>query len=198
GAATPPLTAPAPATATARAIDDAPCVTHIKENHTYTANNATYRTDHYGRPYLARVVGLKARKEDRGDCQKDMRLWIGANYDSGHLIAASLQGPDRRYNLVPQWNNLNRKTYRILEVKAAACVRDYGGSIPEYIVQVNYPSTGADIYPVSFTLSMRIEKNGKGQTYTENFANRELGDDETAAIRDRIDRSFRAVLCDRR
>lgn len=175
-AATLPLTGPA--TATARVADDAPCVTYIKENHPYHANNATYTTDAYGRPYLAQAVDLKAQAEPRGTCQStDMRKWIGQNYDSGHLIAASLQGPDRRYNLIPQWNDVNRKTYRILEVRAAACVRDYGGTIPNYIVQVNYPAQGGDIYPVSSTVTVRIVKNGNAHTYTDTFPNRALGDD---------------------
>ncbi len=127
---------PVPATAASskatavRQVDPAKCEKNIDKNHTYQAHGYTFRTDGQGRPEHADAFNMKVTKAGRGSCATKVGQMGGSGYDGVHLITNSLNGDDKRYNLVPQNHALNTGSYNHqVEGGTRRCITN-GGQIP--------------------------------------------------------------------
>ncbi|WP_425549396.1 DNA/RNA non-specific endonuclease [Actinomadura miaoliensis] len=100
------------------------------------------------RPERAEATDLIDLPTDRGPCQGEVgHMAATSGYDGGHLIAATLHGVDRRYDLVPQWHSINRGIYMRWEEGAKRCLRAPGGRVRRYAVRIEYPA-GDSVRPV--------------------------------------------------
>ncbi|QXJ25905.1 DNA/RNA non-specific endonuclease [Actinomadura graeca] len=186
--------APSGPAAAARQADDAPCDRTIEKNHTYKANGYSFRTDGQGRPERADAFNLKVVPAGRDTCAKKVGQMGGAGYHGGHLIAASLNGVDMRYNLVPQNGTLNTGFYNHqVEGGTRKCIAN-GGQIPRYVVNAVYPTGTTGIIPDRFVLSITAKKTAE-RTIPLTIPNRALTDTEKKDFGKTLDDGFKGAGC---
>ncbi|MFC5183463.1 DNA/RNA non-specific endonuclease [Actinomadura harenae] len=177
-------------------IDPAPCAEHLTPSHTYHADGATYRTDAQGRPERAEANDLTHSEAVRGSCQGKAGHMAGVKgYDGGHLIAATLHGVDRRYDLVPQWASVNRGAYMKFESGAKRCLKQPGGRIHHYRIKVTYPEA-TTLVPDAFHTDVEVSTTGHDpQELKLDFPNRELSRSEYGRLRGAYERLYKAAGC---
>lgn len=143
-----PSTDAAAITAVAEAV---PCDKHIAPNHAYRDSGFVYTTDGDGRPIGATGRVTHAHRP-RTNCEKTVGQWGGPNYQGSHLIASTLNGISRRYNLVPATREVNQQLMKAFENAAKKCLD--AGNVVIYTVAVGY--TDPDVIPENFTMMMTI------------------------------------------
>ncbi|MFC5187618.1 DNA/RNA non-specific endonuclease [Actinomadura harenae] len=177
-------------------IDAAPCAEHLKPNATYRADGATYRTDAQGRPEHAEAADVTHSEAVRGSCQGKVGHMSGTTgYDGGHLIAATLHGVDRRYDLVPQWASVNRGVFQHLEAGAKRCLKAPGGRILHYRIRVSYPDD-VTLVPDAFHADVEVVTAGHDrQDIKLTFPNRQLVGGEGGRLRGTYERQYLGAGC---
>ncbi|MBO2461491.1 DNA/RNA non-specific endonuclease [Actinomadura violacea] len=180
----------------ARGIDPAPCTEHLAANAVYRAEGAAYYTDAHGRPERAQADDLTTSVADRGSCQRAVgHMAHSAEYDGGHLIAATLHGVDRRYDLVPQRAAINRGIYERMEAGAKSCLKKPGGRIEHYRVRVTYPDAET-LVPDAFHTNIAVDTDAHpAQAIRLDIPNQTLSKDEYDKLRGALDRGLSAAGC---
>ncbi|GAA4082793.1 DNA/RNA non-specific endonuclease [Actinomadura miaoliensis] len=188
--------APTSSLTATRDVDPAPCDRYLRADALYRANNAEYRTDDLGRPEYAEATDLTVSPADRGPCQgKVGRMAPVTGYDGGHLVAATLHGVDRRYDLVPQWYSINRGIYLRWEEGAKRCLQAPGGRVLRYAVQVDYP-TGDTVVPERFVTRMTVSTTGhERQSFGLDIPNRAVTDQEYQRLREQLNTGLENAGC---
>ena len=189
-------TVPPSAATAGPGIDDVPCDRHIGASATYRADGATYNTDAQGRPHRAEATNLTRSEANRGSCQRKVgHMADKSGYDGGHLIAATLHGVDRRYDLVPQWASVNRGPYERMEAGAKRCLQAPGGKIVRYRITVTYPDL-ATVVPDRFLADVTVDTDGHPEQRLQiTFPNRALQPAESQAIKNQLDTGLRGAGC---
>ncbi|MEV5576587.1 DNA/RNA non-specific endonuclease [Spirillospora sp. NPDC052269] len=187
-----PRSKPAPAAD----IDPAPCAEHLTPNATYHADGASYFTDSEGRPERAEASNVTHSDADRGSCQSKVGHMAGTTgYDGGHLIAATLHGVDRRYDLAPQWASVNRGAYQHMEAGAKRCLKQPGGKILHYRIKLTYPDA-TTLIPDAFHADVEVVTAGNAQQNIKlDFPNRELTKAEYGRLRGSYEGLYKAAGC---
>ncbi|MFJ5850575.1 DNA/RNA non-specific endonuclease [Streptomyces sp. NPDC092903] len=168
--------------AVTRVIPDAPCDRFITPNATYldTDNHFRYTTDAEGRPSRAestpdatfeevgRTTNCATRVGNFTDNWHGVTLG-GRGWDGGHLVADTLGGATRRYNLVPMLaTTVNRSggVFYAFEDVARKCRDVQGVTIDYYQVDVTYLDNGI-VFPASFHVQMGLEDVDGTQAYVD-------------------------------
>lgn len=133
------------------AAADVPCDKHIARNHAYRDGALVYTTDGEGRP-IGATGRVKHARRPRTDCERTVGHWGGPGYQGAHLIAATLNGISRRYNLVPATREVNLQLMGAFENAAKRCLD--AGNVVIYTVSVGYTNPG--VVPENFTMMMTI------------------------------------------
>lgn len=192
------LTAPPERSAPAHTaeIDPAPCAEHLAPNAIYHADGASYYTDDQGRPSRAEAADVTHSEAVRGSCQGKVGHMSGTTgYDGGHLIAATLHGVDRRYDLAPQWASVNRGAYQHMEAGAKRCLKAPGGRILHYRIKLTYPDA-VTLVPDAFNADVEVVTAEHDPAEIKlTFPNRELTRSEYGKLRGAYERQYKAAGC---
>jgi len=132
----------------------ADCVKFLEKDHTYRGG-WRYFTDDLGRPHIGLANNLAARTRGRTPCEGEVGRWEGNGYDGSHLIAATLDGISRRYNLVPMTHQANAGPMKVFENVAKACVKT--SEVRAYRTEAIYKKNNTGIRPDSVLMQMVVQ-----------------------------------------
>lgn len=170
------------------AAADVPCNKHIAPNHAYRDSGFIYTTDGGGRP-IGATGKVKRAHRPRTDCEKTVGHWGGSGYQGSHLIASTLNGISRRYNLVPATKEVNQQLMKAFENAAKKCLD--AGNMVIYTVSVGY--TDPDVIPENFTMMMTI---GVQQVHVSmSFKNKHYGRAFISAKQRQLSNDLRRANC---
>lgn len=131
-----------------------------------------HNVDGFGRAGLAAAVYTAGfiPPAARSTCQATVGTW-GAppsglmpnrGYQGGHLIANSLGGTHRRYNLVPQATDINVSTMPRIENAVRSCARRSDRQVEYGVLPVYYepgnPFSSVGVTPVGYAVAALVRK----------------------------------------
>jgi hypothetical protein len=120
------------------ALAAVPCDKFIEKKHTYKSV-WTFVTDDEGRPNTAasRHLSVATSPRDKA-CETKVGNFGGKGYEGGHMIAATLRGTSKRFNLIPETKSANNGAAKAIENSAKRC--KLKGAVTDYVTQAWYPN----------------------------------------------------------
>ncbi|MEV7926044.1 DNA/RNA non-specific endonuclease [Kitasatospora sp. NPDC088779] len=194
GAAAVPAASAAPA-----ALRDCP-VKYLPANAYSVHNGYQFQADGAGRPLTALApFGTLVEEAAGRDSACTARVGHYAdplpNYDGGHLIADSLNGPSIRENLVPmQGPKVNRNAYRYFEIAVTRCLAQYHADGLQYSITVSYPA-GTDPVPHTITPLLTVRSQGVDHPVRLDIPNTDLTSAQVADLKHSVDTQTAAAGC---
>lgn len=172
----------------------APCEKFIAKNHTWQSV-WQYVTDSEGRPQTAYAKHLSVGNSVRNkECETKVGNWGGKDYQGGHLIAHTLKGVSKRFNLVPQSQSTNLGAVKLMENSAKRC-KLKGASVTKYTVQTFYP-TSTSVVPNRITMFFHVTISGHTPgDVTMETANNKITKKTMKLIKDNIQAAEKRVGC---
>jgi hypothetical protein len=157
-----------------QAQETIPCVKYLKKNHRYQSRYI-FNTDGAGRPNTGNANNLSIKTAPRSKCEGTVGGWGGKDFHGGHLIAATLNGPSNRANLVPMHKSVNLGAMKVMENIVKSCIRRHPGGATSWHATADYPN-GSTVVPdrIRVTIYTRAAKSKSVGTITMNVPNRQI------------------------
>jgi hypothetical protein len=134
-----------------------PCDKYIQKKHTYRSV-WTFVTDDQGRPNTAASKHLRVATSPRDKaCETKVGNFAGNGYDGGHMIASTLRGTSKRFNLLPETESANRGAAKAIENSAKRCMLK--GAVTNYVTQAWYPNN-TSVVPNRITMAFHVTISG--------------------------------------